>query len=68
MNIEKLISDSRKLMVSLEQPDGASETYLYFVDTPGFCLKLDGDEETLVDFDFIPEWVSESVHHLRGFK
>lgn len=62
INVEEMIATSRQLIVSLVQPNGEEETYCYFVDTPGFCVKLVGDTEEPVDFDFIPEWVTEAVY------
>ena len=61
INVEEMIANSRKLVVSLIQPTGEEETYCYLVDTPGFCSKVVGDTEEMVDFDFIPEWVTEAV-------
>jgi membrane peptidoglycan carboxypeptidase len=61
IDIEEMIANSRKLIVSLVQPNGEEETYCYLVDTPGFCTKIIGESEELVDFDFIPEWVTEAV-------
>lgn len=61
VDVEEMIANSRQLIVSLIQPDGEEETYCYLVDTPGFCVKIVGDTEEHVDFDFIPEWVTEAV-------
>lgn len=62
IEVNEMIANSRQLVVSLVQPNGDEETYCYLVDTPGFCVKLmdDGTEEP-VDFDFIPEWVTNAV-------
>ena len=62
VNVEEMIANSRQLIVSLVQPDGEEETYCYLVDTPGFCVKVVGDTEEHVDFDFIPEWVTEAAY------
>lgn len=60
-DVEEMIANSRQLIVSLIQPNGDEETYCYLVDTPGFCTKLVDNVEEVVDFDFIPEWVTEAV-------
>jgi hypothetical protein len=64
VDIEEMIANSRKLVVSLIQPDGDEETYCYLVDTPGLCSKVTGDTEEMVDFDFIPEWVNAAVYEI----
>jgi len=61
IDVNEMIANSRQLVVSLVQPNGDEETYCYLVDTPGFCVKLVDGEEEHVDFDFIPEWVTEAV-------
>lgn len=60
-DIDNMLDNSRQLIVTLLQPDGKEETYRYFVDTPAICTKIEGDEEEVVDFDFIPEWVTNAV-------
>lgn len=62
IDVDEMVKNSRQLIVSLVQPDGEEETYCYLVDTPGFCVKLVGDTEEHVYFDFIPEWVTEAVY------
>ena len=64
VDIDKMLDNSRQLIVSLVQPDGKEETYRYFVDAPAICTKIEGDEEEMVDFDFIPEWVISAVWSL----
>lgn len=64
IDIDEMIANSRQLVVSLVQPNGEEETYCYLVDTPGFCVKLVGDTEEHVDFDFIPEWVTSAAWSL----
>ena len=61
IDVNEMIANSRQLVVSLIQPNGDEETYCYLVDTPGLCVKLVDGEEEHVDFDFIPEWVTEAV-------
>ena len=61
VDIDKMLDNSRQLIVSLVQPDGSEETYCYFVDTPAICTKIEGDKHEMVDFDFIPEWVTSAV-------
>ena len=61
IDVNEMIANSRQLVVSLIQPSGEEETYCYLVDTPGLCVKLVDGEEEHVDFDFIPEWVTEAV-------
>lgn len=61
IDVHEMIANSRQLVVSLVQPNGEEETYCYLVDTPGLCVKLVDGEEEYVDFDFIPEWVTEAV-------
>lgn len=65
IDVEEMIANSRQLVVSLVQPDGSYETYCYLVDTPAFCTKIENNgDETHVDFDFIPEWVTNAVWSL----
>lgn len=61
IDVKEMIANSRQLVVSLVQPNGDEETYCYLIDTPGFCVKLVDGVEEYVDFDFIPEWVTNAV-------
>ena len=61
IDVNEMIANSRQLVVSLIQPNGDEETYCYLVDTPGFCVKLVDGQEEPVDFDFIPDWVTDAV-------